>query len=684
MTAAPDDPLPPVTFDGLLDLFAFIEAAAHAGLHVILRLGPYVCAEVNYGGFPVRLREVPGIRFRTINKPFMDRLQSWIHLLADTLRDRRLMASQGGPVILVQLENEYSMVSHKYGEEGMRYLQWVADLQRSLNLGVPAIMCYGAADGVVETINSFYAHELVDSHRENHPEQPPIWTECWTGWYDVWGTPHHTRPVADLLYAVARFFAVGGAGINYYMWMGGTNFGCSTMYLQATSYDYDAPIDEFYQHTAKSAMLARLHRLLIRVYEPVFQRQRKEDPKPIDGVFSWGGVAFVCNDDARTALDGATLPNGKRYDATIAPRSVHIVDCASGACLFDTSDVSSVGGDRTPRRSYRELSSTTSSWTAVQEPVPTCATVVELAETKSDSRAAVIADEPKDLIVLTRGSSDYAAYVARFDIGEGPWVARFEATDLAHVYVDGLYVGGSAIPLWEDRWSNRWCDYEDGGPECSVAVHVAAHGKRSVELCVLVASMGLVKGDWQLGERNMLEEAKGLLTDVIVEGDGWTATRSSAWHCVGKLLGEVQRWGSQLGRSDIPSARVVNAGNVVEPPAWYACTLTTDSLRDAWVLDLKSVGKGLLYVNSILLGRFWNVQGTLPRNGFLNGSPIVQQPVDGEPTQRYYHVPQWVVKEQASENGDVEMHIVLFVEYGPVPTGPIPLLEAVPSISEDP
>lgn len=675
MTASLEDPLPPVNFTGLLDIFSFINAAAAAGLHVILRLGPYVCAEVEYGGFPVRLRDVPDIRFRTMNKPYLEYLESWIRLLANTLRDRRLMASQGGPVILFQLENEYSMISHKYGKEGERYLQWVADLQHSLDLGVPAIMCYGAAEGVVETINAFYAHDLITSHRELHPKQPPVWTECWTGWYDVWGARHHTRPVCDLLYSVARFFAAGGAGINFYMWMGGTNIGCRTMYLQTTSYDYDAPIDEFYRHTAKSKLLSRLNLVLSQVFEPCFHTERDTDPTPVNGVYNWGKVAFVCNDDATKPLCDITLPGGKQYNKVVAPRSVHIVDCQSGACLFDTADTKDLG----PRRTYRAVPTNEPSCTVVSEPVITCAEASDLGAASGDARTTVISDSPAELIGLTRGSSDYATYVARYEINEGPWQAQFEAADFAQLFVNGKYIGASATPLWEDRWSNRWNQYSNGGPGCKVTVKAPACNAKLIEICVLVASLGLVKSDWQLGERNMLEERKGLLSDVTVTGNGWAGARCSAWHCVGKLYGEIQRWGSRLGCEPIFQAQRTSANENTPPPAWYAWSLTTDFVRDAWVLDLKNSGKGLLYVNGVLLGRFWDVVATRPRNGFLDGSPIEQAEATDEPTQRYYHVPPWVVDESSVKHGDgIELHIVLFVEHGRAPKAPPALLEAVP------
>lgn len=650
-------------------MFAFIAAAAQANLSVILRLGPYVCAEVDYGGFPTRLRDVPSIRFRTTNEAFMKEVEVWVSLIADTLRAKSLLASQGGPVILVQLENEYSMVSHQYGDEGLAYLQWMADLQRRLNFGVPAIMCYGAADGVVETINAFYAHEHIDAHRAAHGDQPPVWTECWTGWYDVWGAPHHSRPTADLLYAVARFFAAGGAGVNYYMWMGGTNIGRSTMYLQVTSYDYDAPIDEFYQHTTKSRRLARLHRVLNRVFEKAFQRQRDEDATPDDGVFVWGDTAFICN-DTNVPRDDMKLPHGTRYERTVSAKSVHIVDLGSNELLFDTTDTPI---EDVRRREYRNLQAASTDWSVVVEPVPTADTVVEIAEKAGKARALVKGEAGEELLSLTKGSSDYGFYTTRFEVGEGIAQVEFEAGDYAHVFVNGARVGGSAEPLWEDRWCNRWNKYENGGPGRKVNIEIEGLNGGVIDVCIMIASLGLVKGDWQLGEQNMLDEKKGLLSEVVIRGDGWSGVRCERWFSMGKLQGEVTELCKTVG------VKATGASGSVERgwPAWHGCEIHVKDMSQAWVLDLKGIGKGMLYVNGVLLGRFWDVAGTRPRNGFLKDSPIVQLDSDGEPTQRYYHVPSWVAEKNSLEDGgDVCLHIVLFIEGGNLPRGPLRLLEA--------
>ncbi|HEU5087113.1 MAG TPA: beta-galactosidase family protein, partial [Roseiflexaceae bacterium] len=261
-------------FSGRLDLLHFCRLAQKQGLYVILRIGPYICAEINYGGFPAWLRDVPGIELRTLNEPYMREMERWVRLLCDYLHT--MFAPNGGPIIMAQIENEYNLIAPSYGDQGQRYLAWSIELGQSLNLGVPWVMCVGGMPGAIETLNGFFVHHEIDAHHAKHPDQPALWTEHWPGWYDVWGQPHHLRTPESVAYGAARFVAAGGTGINYYMWHGGTNFGREAMYLQTTSYDYTAPLDEVGQETTKSRHLARLHGVLWQYERAIVDNRRAE------------------------------------------------------------------------------------------------------------------------------------------------------------------------------------------------------------------------------------------------------------------------------------------------------------------------------------------------------------------------------------------------------------------------
>ncbi|KAF9688767.1 hypothetical protein SADUNF_Sadunf01G0022400 [Salix dunnii] len=238
-------------FSGNLDLIRFLKTIQEEGLYAVLRIGPYVCAEWNYGGFPVWLHNIPGIQMRTDNDVFKNEMQNFTTLIVDMVKQANLFASQGGPVILAQIENEYGNVMSSYGEEGKAYMNWCANMAQSLDIGVPWIMCQqnDAPEPIISTCNGWYC----DQYQPPRSNIPKMWTENWTGWYKNWGGKDPHRTAEDLAFAVARFYQLGGTFQNYYMYHGGTNFGRSAggPYI-TTSYDYDAPLDEFDQGSDKT------------------------------------------------------------------------------------------------------------------------------------------------------------------------------------------------------------------------------------------------------------------------------------------------------------------------------------------------------------------------------------------------------------------------------------------------
>ncbi|KAL2325710.1 hypothetical protein Fmac_024768 [Flemingia macrophylla] len=179
-------------FPGNLDFVKFFKLVQEAGLYAILRIGPYVCAEWNYGGFPIWLHNMPGIELRTDNPIYKNEMQIFTTEIVSMAKEAKLFASQGGPIILAKIENEYGNIM------------------------------------------------------PNNPKSPKIFTENLTGWFQKWGQRVPHRSAEDSAFSVARFFQNGGILNNYYMYHGGTNFGRTAggPYI-TTSYDYDAPLDEY-------------------------------------------------------------------------------------------------------------------------------------------------------------------------------------------------------------------------------------------------------------------------------------------------------------------------------------------------------------------------------------------------------------------------------------------------------
>ncbi|MCX4984309.1 beta-galactosidase family protein [Streptomyces sp. NBC_00572] len=273
----------PDTFrlDGGLDLPRFLELAAAEGLHVLLRPGPYICAEWEGGGLPSWLLAEPDIRLRSRDPRFLAAVDDYLDRLLTPLRP--YLASQGGPVLAVQVENEYGA----YGDD-TAYLEHLADSLRRCGVDVPLFTCdqpvdlaRGALPGVLATANfgSRSAHQLA-ALRAQRPEGPLMTSEFWIGWFDRWGSHHVVRDTDAAARELDELLA-SGASVNFYMFHGGTNFGFTngandkgTYRPTVTSYDYDAPLDEAGDPTAKYTAF----RDVIAKYAPV-----PSEPVPTPG-----------------------------------------------------------------------------------------------------------------------------------------------------------------------------------------------------------------------------------------------------------------------------------------------------------------------------------------------------------------------------------------------------------------
>ncbi|MDX6281329.1 MAG: beta-galactosidase [Kribbellaceae bacterium] len=252
----------PGVFDtsGILDLARFLRLVAEAGMYAIVRPGPYICAEWDNGGLPAWLFQESGVGVRRYEKRFMAAIEEYLQQVLRIVEP--LQVHRGGPVLLVQVENEYGA----FGDDQV-YLKAVADLIRQGGITVPLVtvdqptdemLAAGGLDGVLRT-GSFGSRstERLQTLRAHQPSGPLLCMEFWDGWFDHWGGPHHTTSVEDAAAELDTLLAAG-ASVNVYMFHGGTNFGLTNgandkgVYRPTvTSYDYDAPLDEAGNFTAK-------------------------------------------------------------------------------------------------------------------------------------------------------------------------------------------------------------------------------------------------------------------------------------------------------------------------------------------------------------------------------------------------------------------------------------------------
>ncbi|KAL6582071.1 Beta-galactosidase 3 [Orobanche minor] len=171
----------------------------------------------------------------SLDQPLKAAMQGFTTKIVNLMKSESLYESQGGPIILSQ--NGYGPLSLKLGNPGYQYMTWAANMVVTLDTGVPWAMCKedDAPDPVINTCNGFYC----DNFAPNRNYKPTMWTEV----YKIWWSDDSE---ADLAFAVANFIQKGGSFVNYYMYHGGTNFGSSAGGpFITTSYDYDAPLDEY-------------------------------------------------------------------------------------------------------------------------------------------------------------------------------------------------------------------------------------------------------------------------------------------------------------------------------------------------------------------------------------------------------------------------------------------------------
>lgn len=240
-------------FEGILDIADFIRDADEEGLMVIVRPGPYICSEWEFGGLPWWLQTMDDIEIRCMNEQYINRFDKYLDRLFDEIRP--LLSTNGGPIIMLQCENEYGY----YGDD-KKYLEYLRDGYMKRGIDVPlftsdgverSVLLDGTIDGCIPTLNfGSHVEERFKEHDEMFPDAPKMCMEMWNGWFDAWGDEkHHTTSTEDYATAINDMLTKGS--VNMYMFIGGTNFGFTSganhndkFRPDVTSYDYDALLTE--------------------------------------------------------------------------------------------------------------------------------------------------------------------------------------------------------------------------------------------------------------------------------------------------------------------------------------------------------------------------------------------------------------------------------------------------------
>ncbi|XP_039734815.1 beta-galactosidase-1-like protein 3 isoform X1 [Pteropus medius] len=342
-------------FSENLDLEAFVLMAAEIGLWVILRPGPYICSEIDLGGLPSWLLQDSNVRLRTTDQGFVEAVDKYFdHLIARVVP---LQYHQGGPIIAVQVENEYgSFDKDKYY---MPYIQ-----QALLKRGIVELLLTsdaktevlkGYIKGVLAAINiEKFQNDAFEPLYNIQKNKPILVMEYWVGWFDKWGDEHNVKDAQDVENTVSEFIKFE-ISFNVYMFHGGTNFGFingATNFGKhksiTTSYDYDAVLTEAGDYTEKYFKLRKLFGSVLALPLPhlpeltpkaVYPSMRPSFYLPLWDVLQYLNEPVISDKPINMENLPINSGNGQSYGFIL----YETVICSGGELHADVQDTAQVG-----------------------------------------------------------------------------------------------------------------------------------------------------------------------------------------------------------------------------------------------------------------------------------------------------------------------------------------------------
>ena len=477
-------------FTGQNDIAAFCRLAQKHGMYVIVRPGPYVCAEWEMGGLPWWLLKKKDIVLRTLDPYFMERTAIFMKEVGKQLAP--LQITRGGNIIMVQVENEY-------GAYAVDKPYVFLPLQIPVCAGfteVPLFQCDWSStfdrnglDDLLWTINFGTGANIEQQFKrlkEARPETPLMCSEFWSGWFDHWGRKHETRPAKSMVQGIKDMLD-RNISFSLYMAHGGTTFGHwggannPSYSAMCSSYDYDAPISEPGWTTDKYFQL----RDLLKNYLPAGE-QLPEIPEAFP-VIEIPEVEFT-----QIAPLFSNLPEAKE-SMDIQP--MEAFDQGWGTILYRTT---------------------------LQEPVE-----------------------------------------------NGTTMKITEVHDWAQVFADGKLLA---------RLDRRRGEF-------ALQLPVLKKGTR---IDILIEAMGRVNFDESIHDRKGITEKVELVR--------------------GKQSAELKNWtvySFPVDYSFVQDKRYKN-GTAQTMPAYYRTTFRLDKVGDTF-LDMSTWGKGMVWVNGLAIGRFWEI-----------------------------------------------------------------------------
>ncbi|KAK3224359.1 hypothetical protein Dsin_011384 [Dipteronia sinensis] len=600
-------------FGGNYNLTKFIRTIGDNGMFATLRVGPFIEAEWSLGGFPFWLREVPNITFRTDNPPFKYHMKKFTKMIIDMMKEEKLYASQGGPIILSQIENEYNAVEDALKESGTRYVQWAGTMAVGLKTGVPWVMCTqkDAPDPVINTCNGRNCGDTFPG--PNKPNKPVLWTENWTAQYRVFGDPPSQRTAEDLAFSVARFFSKNGTLTNYYMYYGGTNYGRSTSSFVTARYYDDAPIDEYgLLREPKWGHLRDLHSALKLCKKALLLGTTSVEILGPYLEVSLHMKSLECFLSTITA--GCPKPQQFRGTKYYLPQhSISILpDCKT--VVYNTQTMSAQHSSRNYQKS--EIANKNLQWEIYKDNVP------------NRDESLIKEKVPRELWSLTKDTTDYLWYTTSIELDRTDLPFRkgvlpvLEVANLGHfmhVFVNGEYIASG----------------HGTNIEKSFVLRKPITLKAGINIISLLGgTIGLPDtGDYlerrYAGVRSVAIQGLNLGT-LDLTNNGWS-------HQVG-LEGEKIRVYALEGSHSVKWKKTDSTRGAI---TWYKAYFDEPEGNDPLAIELATMSKGMVWINGKSIGRYW----------------VSYHSSLGKPSQSVYHIPRAFVKPRNNL-------LVLFEEMG--------------------
>lgn len=607
--------------------------------------------------------------FRCIDPVWKREMARWVSTVVHKVKP--LLASNGGPIIWMQVENEY--------DKDDEYLEWTIAMARNVTTEIPWSLCghnitqcnqlnrrHGIYDATfhenraVCTINGFWV-EKGEHGSQPGPEffrklwsgntaQPAVWTED-QGWFDIWRMAHRVRSTSDQLYGIARFFAYGGAYHNFYMLTGGNNYGLRAGRDATTAYAPDTAIDNFLLRSEpRFSLFRKFFHVMKDIEVELLKHAVPVAPIPlVDSSVTEGGehsrtaefhqygnLAFLSNFGELSNQSGYFNYKGESY--FLPNHTVAIVNLSSRAVLFNTS-ASCEDTDHAPTSKPTRIH--VGGWRLFQEDVGNGAT-------------RNVPQVSPDQLNVTENLSDYAWYTFYTNNSGNISIKGKGWGGLQYSYVDGVRSNQVKESHWNISSVKRHLKVTGGihhlhrqrirRTDNSSAVTGQIDRKKRVDILSVAMGLSTVVSP---------QDGKGV-ESVTLLGEANTSHVFKEFAMAWKLKGEELEIFSEAGKNRVNWKKLLSPelsrndgliwlqGTFDMPENFLPFLGGAQPNQTAIVANLGGLYKGMAYVNGFNVGRYWLALGECPGECAppLHGQHCFLH-YEGcfKPTQKLYHVP---------------------------------------------